>query len=122
MNKVRFSSVPTSKYPPRDREMGSGDNPTFNAIIFMKTFLTFFQRVPKTVVGTDKEMAAGDDVTVMETVSTSSVGSQDAVSGMSVSAREKNAAMPTAAMSDLSYVIYQPEDLENKEKDSDVDG
>ncbi|XP_035694050.1 uncharacterized protein LOC118428166 isoform X1 [Branchiostoma floridae] len=78
-------------------------------------------RVPKTVVGTDKEMAAGDDVTVMETVSTSSVGSQDAVSGMSVSAREKNAAMPTAAMSDLSYVL-RPEDLEKKGKESDVDG
>ncbi|XP_078614452.1 uncharacterized protein LOC144883722 isoform X2 [Branchiostoma floridae x Branchiostoma japonicum] len=78
-------------------------------------------RVPKTVVGTDKEMANGDDVTVMETVSTSSVGSQDAVSGMSVSAREKNAAMPTAAMSDLSYVL-RPEDLENKGKDSDVAG
>ncbi|XP_078614448.1 uncharacterized protein LOC144883721 isoform X2 [Branchiostoma floridae x Branchiostoma japonicum] len=77
--------------------------------------------VPKTVVGTDKEMAAGDDITVMETVSTSSVGSQDAVSGMSVSAREKNAAMPTAAMSDLSYVL-RPEDLEKKGKDSDVDG
>ncbi|XP_035694052.1 uncharacterized protein LOC118428166 isoform X2 [Branchiostoma floridae] len=78
-------------------------------------------RVPKTVVGTDKKMAAGDDVTVMETVSTSSVGSQDAVSGMSVSAREKNAAMPTAAMSDLSYVL-RPEDLEKKGKESDVDG
>ncbi|XP_035692453.1 uncharacterized protein LOC118426929 [Branchiostoma floridae] len=78
-------------------------------------------RVPKTVVGTDKKMAAGDDITVMETVSTSSVGSQDAVSGMSVSAREKNAAMPTAAMSDLSYVL-RPEDLEKKGKESDVDG
>ncbi|XP_078614449.1 uncharacterized protein LOC144883721 isoform X3 [Branchiostoma floridae x Branchiostoma japonicum] len=78
-------------------------------------------RVPKTVVGTDKKMAAGDDITMMETVSTSSVGSQDAVSGMSVSAREKNAAMPTAAMSDLSYVL-RPEDLEKKGKESDVDG
>ncbi|XP_035694053.1 uncharacterized protein LOC118428167 [Branchiostoma floridae] len=78
-------------------------------------------RVPKTVVGTEKEMVAGDDITVMETMSTSSVGSQDAVSGMSVSAREKNAAMPTAAMSDLSYVL-RPEDLEKKGKESDVDG
>ena len=100
MNEMRFLESP-----------GLGDI----AIIFMKTFLTFLQREPAVVDVAD--VAAGDDIAVKETVSTSLVYPKDAVSGLYVDA----AKLATPAMSDLSYVIYEgPENLEKNKKDSDV--